>query len=85
MGTMREKIKRCRVNARVALDAYMATPGQDNDATAALGDLIADLLHLADQLDPGDGFGLPAHLQTGYAAVETYRYEADPENADEEV
>lgn len=45
-----KKIAVSRKNARVALDAYLATEGQDSDEVAAIGDLIADLCHLADAL-----------------------------------
>jgi hypothetical protein len=78
MRTMTEKLGTSRVNARVALAAYMATEGQDTDEAAALGDLIADLAHLAD--DVGERGSDVLRL-----ATEHYEYESDPSHADEQV
>lgn len=52
-----EKIARGIVNAGKALTAYQATGNQDPDEQAAVGDLIADLCHLADHLGFGDQWG----------------------------
>lgn len=91
---MAEKNERSRAHARAALEAYRAahTPAADGsprtadpDDLAAIGDLIADLLHLADELDPGDGmhtFG-GANSQLAYTALTAYEHEADPANANE--
>jgi hypothetical protein len=82
---MGEKVERSRVQARVALDAYRSTGNHDEDDLAAIGDLIADLLHLAGSLADGrNGWTVrPAGLVE--RALTHYDYEADPVNRAEEV
>lgn len=79
--TMRERIERGRVNARAALAAYQETDGADPDEYAALGDLLADLLHLADEIDTDDD----ATANTFERAWSHYTYETDPANAEDEA
>ena len=78
---MTEKIVRSRANAQTALDAYLATEGQDMEM--AISDLIADLAHLAD-------YGEEREVEGGgndvlARAIKHYEYEADPDHANEEV
>lgn len=81
---MAEKVEQGRANARLALDAYRATGRQDPDDAACIGDLIADLLHLAEGLDSGDG-GVVGPLQIAGTAETHYLYESNPHHSDEEV
>lgn len=80
---MHEKLERSRTNARRALRAYREAPGVDPDDIAAIGDLIVDLLHLADSLPQDDLADWPPLLLD--RANATYVYESDSGNADEEV
>jgi hypothetical protein len=93
--TIAQKIETSRANARIALDAYRATGDQDPDDLTLLGDLIADLMHLADEFgatEPfGDGldFTDPTREWAGSyvqrLAAEHYDHERNPDHADEEV
>lgn len=76
---MRDKILTGRMNAARALEAYRASGGQDPSDAAAIGDLIADLLHLANVDENTDVFAV------GRMALHHWEYESDPENQDEEV
>ena len=91
---MTEKVAQSRENAAVALEAYRATGGQDPDDLTCIGDLLADLLHLAEAKYAEaeaeeecevavDGQVTPAGL--AYRAIEHWEYESDPEHADEGV
>jgi hypothetical protein len=93
---MTEKIERARRNAQRALDAYQATPGADPDPLAAVGDLITDLMHLADELgrnatpsDVGYDFTDPSRETAGAychrIAADHHQHESDPANAHEHV
>lgn len=87
MPTMADKIERGREHAAVALAAYRAahTPGRaaDPDDTTAVGDLIADLLHLLDSIEV-DGERDSADL-IAFRAIDHYAYEVNPGHADEIV
>ena len=48
--------------AREALNAYCAQRGMIQDPDADIADLIADLLHISDQLDPSAPSGAGWHL-----------------------
>lgn len=79
--TMTQKVEKSRVNARIALEAYRATGGQDEDNETCIGDLIADLLHLAEDVGV-----LPSDVGRFVAgAVNHYEYESDPDNAEDSV
>lgn len=102
---MREKNERSRTHAAAALTAYRAAhvePGPegwrvsiaDPDDVAAIGDLIADLLHLADvkiaEANAEEGTEVAwdgAISASGVAerAIEHYDHERDPANAEREV
>ena len=87
---MTEKMQRSRLHAQNALDAYRACGGQDDDDVTAIGDLIADLLHLAQDVLEGDGNSAAAsRIETMTAlvnrALDHYVYESDPAHAGEEV
>lgn len=84
-GTMSEKVERSRANARVALDAYRATGNHDADDLAAIGDLIADLLHLADDLADGRRGWVVQPAGLVESALRHHDYESDPANAGEEA
>lgn len=80
--TLADKVGQSRTNARVALEAYRATGGQDDDDGACIGDLLTDLLHLADEV--GTRYGDP--LESGELlerAERDYSYERDPAHAGE--
>jgi hypothetical protein len=90
--TIAEKNVTGRENARRALDAYRATGGQDPDDVVAIQDLIADLLHLADEAiktavaEEGCEVAWDGNVTVvgiAYRAFSDYEYEADPANADE--
>ena len=75
MDTIREKVALSRANARLALDRYHARPGAD-EYLVDLGDLIGDLLHLADELDPENGGEATLRLAVGHYRDER---DADPD------
>jgi hypothetical protein len=79
---MTEKNERSRQHAQAALDAYRAAHTRrnaDSDDVAAIGDLIVDLLHLADALDPSD----PQTILD--RAGDDFAHESDAANSHEEV
>lgn len=82
---MAEKVERSRAHALVALDAYRSTGNHDPDDLAAIGDLIADLLHLAaaEPRDLDGGWITPEGLVE--RALSNYDHESDPRNAEEEA
>lgn len=81
---MAEKVEQGRANARLALDAYRSTGRQDPDDSACIGDLIADLLHLAEEVALDDPEALaPAALAE--RAQDHYEYESNPHHSNEEV
>jgi hypothetical protein len=99
---MAKKVKRGRQHARAALHGYRSAivtdpraGNPDSDELALLGDLLADLLHLADEIGrnatPGDGYDFTDPSRESAAAYSLrvaeshYRYESDPANADEAV
>lgn len=57
-----------------AFEAYLSAHGDEEDKVTTIGDLIADLMHLADTLDEG----------SGDAAVALAQFHYDAEKADEE-
>lgn len=73
--TVRERIARSRENARTALDVYHGREGADEYLTD-LGDLVTDLLHLADELDEDSGGEGVLRLAVGHFRDER---DADPE------
>lgn len=77
--TMRQKLQRSRTHARAALEAYRSFGGQDTDDVAAIGDLICDLLHLAESAGADDIETL-VESQLGH-----WGYERDPANSEEFV
>jgi hypothetical protein len=81
--TLADKVEQSEANARVALTAYRATGGQDDDDGAAICDLICDLLHL--YVAGGEQrYGEPERVEDlADRAVRDLHYERDPENAEE--
>jgi hypothetical protein len=87
MTKIRDKIKRDRAEARVALGIFETIPGSDTgESLTNIIDLITSLLHLADEhvVDHGDRPGRGARYALR-AATLAYEYEADPAHADQEV
>lgn len=81
--TLADKVRQSEANARVALIAYRATGGQDEDDGAAICDLITDLLHLhvaGGELRNGEHERVEEVVDR---AIRDLHYERDPENADE--
>lgn len=103
MPTMTEKVKLNRERAQVALDAYMTYDNPEGfdhsheDALTEIGDLLADLLHLADaKWNEAEAEYAGGNVEvaidgrvtaTGLMdrAFDHYTYERDPAHADEEV
>jgi len=70
-----EKVAANRLNARKTLDAYARRPGsaclgntESEDYYADLCDLICDLMHLADEVGPGDGLDAIGSAEMHYRA-----------------
>lgn len=81
---MHEKIERSRANAQRALDAYRESGAVDPDDQAAIGDLIADLLHLADYVEVDGPVRDSADL-IAFRAIDEYAHEVNPANANDHV
>lgn len=77
--TMRQKLQRSRRDASAALETYRSFGGQDTDDVAAIGDLICDLLHLAEAAGADDVPGL-VESQIGH-----WSHESDPAHSEEFV
>jgi len=83
---MREKIKRNRAEARVALGIFETIPGADaGDSLTSIVCLITNLLHLADEHAVGENGTELGGRYALRAAARAYEYEADPANAELEV
>jgi hypothetical protein len=81
---MHQKVARAVERAQAALDLAesMTYGGESEDMEHAIGDLIADLLHLAE----ARGEVLPSDMPTLVdRALRDYEYESEPDNCMEEV